>query len=146
MILTRPAPATLLRSIATAMLPFFLLTAFAHGQNAPGADSAGSRPIPDIRTLMTGVMDHQKQLEKVRENYTYRTSIVTEDIDSNGKVTKTESEDTEVFYVNTHRIERTVKKDGKPLNDHDAQKEQERIVKLVEKAQKVLSGTAIRGA
>ena len=91
-------------------------------------------PIPDIRTLMTEVSEHQKQLEKVRENYTYHSTSVTDDIDSSGKVTKTESEESEVFFVNGHRIERSVKKDGKPLNDHDQQKEQERIQKLVEKA------------
>lgn len=102
-------------------------------------------PIPDIRQLMTEVMDHQKQLEKVRENYTYHSSMTTQTIDSSGKVTKTESEDSEVFYVNTHRIERTVKKDGKPLNDHEQQKEQERVTKLVEKAQKVPPGQPLEG-
>src|ERR1700733_1800445 len=80
-------------------------------------------PVPDIRQLMIEVMDHQKQLEKVRENYTYTTSMTTQDLDSSGKVTKTETEETEVFYVNTHRIERTVKKNGKPLDEHDEKKE-----------------------
>jgi len=102
-------------------------------------------PVPDVRQLMMDVMDHQKKLEKVRENYTYSSSTTTQDIDSNGKVTKTEMEDSEVFYVNTHRIERTVKKDGKPLNDHDQQKEQERVNKLVEKAQKVPPGKPLEG-
>ena len=104
-----------------------------------------SAPVPDVRTLMMEVMNHQKQLEKVRENYTFHSSTITQDIDSDGKVTKTESEDSEVFYVNTHRIERTVKKDGKPLNEHDQEKEQERINKLVEKAQRVPPGEPLEG-
>lgn len=104
-----------------------------------------SAEVPDIRALMTEVMDHQKQLEKVRENYTYTSATTTEDIDTNGKVTKTESEDEEVFFINTHRIERRVKKDGKPLNDHDQQKEQERVNKLVEKAEKVPPGEPLEG-
>jgi hypothetical protein len=112
------------------------------GQNAPDGNPG---PIPGIRQLMTEVMDHQKQLEKVRENYTFHSSTTTQSIDSGGKVTKTESEDSEVFYVNTHRIERTVKKDGKALNDHDQQKEQERVTKLVEKAQKVPPGEPLEG-
>jgi hypothetical protein len=134
--------ARLTRRIAAAMMLVFLITA-ARGEDKPG--EAGSGPIPDIRTLMTEVMDHQKQLEKVRENYTYRTSIRTDAIDSNGNVMKTETEDTEVFFVNTHRIERTVKKDGKPLDEHDQQKEQERVSKLVEKAQKVPPGQPLEG-
>ena len=114
----------------------------AYGQKA--ADPA-ALPIPDIRTLMVEVMDHQKQLEKVRENYTYHSSTTTQEIDAGGQVKKTESEDSEVFFINTHRIERTVKKDGKPLNDHDQQKEQERVNKLVEKAQKVPPGEPLEG-
>jgi hypothetical protein len=102
-------------------------------------------PIPDVRTLMTEVMDHQKQLEKVRENYTYHSNTVTQDLNGNGQVTKTETADSEVFFVHGHRIERTVKKDGKPLDEHDQQKEQERINKLVEKAQNVPPGEPLEG-
>jgi hypothetical protein len=100
-------------------------------------------PIPDIRQLMLQVMDHQKQLEKVRENYTYHSSNTVQDIDSSGKVTKTESEESEVFFINSHRIERTVAKDGKPLSDRDQKKEQERIDKLVAKAQSTPPGTPL---
>jgi hypothetical protein len=107
---------------------------------SPAPDAA---PIPDIRQLMVQVMDHQKQLEKVRENYTYHSSNTVQDIDSSGKVTKTETEESEVFFINSHRIERTVAKDGKPLSDHDQKKEQERIDKLVEKAQSTPPGTPL---
>ncbi len=103
------------------------------------------KPVPDIRQLMVEVMDHQKQLEKVRENYTYTTAMKTETLDGSGKVTKTETVETEVFFVNGHAIDRTVKRDGRPLNDHDAQKEQERVTKLVEKAQKTPSGQPLEG-
>jgi len=102
-------------------------------------------PIPDIRQLMNQVMDHQKKLEKVRENYTYHSQSSTQDLDSNGQVKKTETEDSEIFFVNTHRIDRTLKKDGKPLNDHDQQKETERVTKLVEKAQNTPPGQPVEG-
>jgi hypothetical protein len=117
------------------------------GESASQASQASqtSPAIPDIRALIVEVMDHQKQLEKVRENYTYRTSMTTQDIDSNGQVKKTETEDSEVFFVNSHHIERTVKKDGKPLDDHDQQKEQERVNKLVEKAMKTPPGEPLEG-
>jgi hypothetical protein len=124
---------------------FLLLVTSAHGQEAAPDAAGGSAAIPDIRQLMVQVMDHQKQLEKVRENYTYHSSNSVQDIDSGGKVTKTEIEDSEVFFINSHRIERTVGKDGKPLSDHDQQKEQERVNKLVEKAQKTPSGTPLEG-
>ena len=125
-----------IRCSAAAGVLLCLLPSVLPGQAA----EKSAAPIPDIRQLMIEVMDHQKQLEKVRENYTYRSASTIQEIDSSGKITKTESEESEVFFVNTHRIERTVEKDGKPLNDHDKDKEQERVNKLVAKAQTVPPG------
>jgi hypothetical protein len=102
-------------------------------------------PLPDIRQLMHQVQDHQRQLDKVRENYTYSTLETTQDIDSNGKVTKTESVEQEDFFVNGHLIARTVKKNGKPLSDHDQQKETESVTKLVEKAQQTPPDQPLQG-
>jgi hypothetical protein len=85
---------------------------------------------------MREVTEHQKQLEKVRENYTYSAAQTTQELDSNGQVTKTDTTELEIFYVNGQPIERLVKKDGKPLAGHDLDKETERVTKAVEKAQK----------
>ena len=53
---------------------------------SPAVAQVGSdRPIPDIRQLMKEVIDHQKKLEKVRENYTYSSLQTVQDIDANGK-------------------------------------------------------------
>jgi hypothetical protein len=105
----------------------------------------GSRPVPDIRQLMREVQDHQRQLDKVRENYTYSTLETIQTIDSSGKVTKTESVEEEDFFVNGHVLARTVKKNGQPLSGHDQQKETERVTKLVEKAQQTPSGQPLEG-
>lgn len=102
-------------------------------------------PIPDVRQLLQQVQDHQKQLEKQREAFTYSSLQTVQDIDSNGKVTKTETTETETFYVNGHRIERTVKKNGQPLNPHDDQKETERVTKLIDKAEKTPSSQPLEG-
>ena len=51
-------------------------------------------------------------------------------------MTKTESEEGEDFFVNGHVIERTVKKNGKPLSGREQDKETERVTRLVEKAEK----------
>jgi hypothetical protein len=84
---------------------------------------------------MREVQDHQKQLEKVRENYTYSSLQTTQDIDGKGQVKRTATEEFEEFYANGHLIGRLVKKDGKPLDGQEQQKETERVTKLVEKAQ-----------
>ena len=48
-------------------------------------------PLPDIRQLMQQVQEHQKQLDKIRENYTYTSYQVVQDIDAKAQVKKTES-------------------------------------------------------
>ena len=109
------------------------------------ATPAANPPLPDIRQLMQEVQNHQRQLDKVRESYTYTSMQTTQDIDANGQVKKTETEENEDFFVNSHVIERTVKKDGQPLSDHDQQKETERVTKLVEKAEKTPPGQPLEG-
>jgi hypothetical protein len=97
-------------------------------------------PIPDAATLLKQVADHQRQLDKTRENYTWRESIVTRILDKRGQVTKTESAMVDVFFVNTHEIRRLVQKDGKDLSPDEQKKEQDRIVKEIEKAQNTPPG------
>ena len=109
------------------------------------AQQPPSPPLPDIRQLMTEVQTHQKQLEKVRENYTYSSLQTTQDIDQNGKVTKTETVEGEDFFVNGHIVERQVKKNGQPLTGHDLDKETEHVTKLVEKAEKTPPDQPLEG-
>jgi hypothetical protein len=130
--------------IALRYIPFTISTVALLAAPVMAQQSAGA-PLPDIRALMVEVQEHQKQLEKVRENYTYSSVQTTQDIDSNGQVKKTESQEGEDFFVNGHVIERTVKKDGKPLDDHEQQKETERVTRLVEKAEKTPPDQPLEG-
>ena len=121
-----------------------LVLALSSSSRAPA--QAPAAPLPDVHQLMRAVMDHQKQLEVVRENYTYTSLITTQQMDASGQVKKTDTEESEEFFVNGHMIDRTVKKNGKPLNAADEQKETERITKLVGKAQKIPYGQQLQGA
>lgn len=121
-------------AVFTGFISSLLLTSPAPGQQ-PTGQAGPTAPLPEIRQLVREVQEHQRQLEKVRENYTFTSLQTTQDIDGSGHVKKTETEEFEQFYVNGHPISRLVKKDGRPLDDHDQQKETERVTKLVEKAQ-----------
>lgn len=101
--------------------------------------------LPDPRQLMRDVVAHQKALDQVRENYTYTSTQTTQDMDAAGKVTKTEIVENDCFFVNGHAIERTVKKNGKPLDDHEQQKESGRVTKQVEKAEKTPRDQPLEG-
>ena len=109
------------------------------------AQQPANAPLPDMRQLLREVMAHQKQLDKVRENYTYSSFQTVQDVEANGQVKKTETEESEDFFVNGHVIERNVKKNGQPLSGHDLDKETERVTKLVEKAEKTPPDQALEG-
>ena len=89
--------------------------------------------IPDAATMLREVEAHQKQLDKVRENYTFRAVQTTRQLDSSGNTKKIETEEHEVFFVNGHRVEKLVRKDGKDLTPDQARKEQDRVNKEVVK-------------
>jgi hypothetical protein len=98
------------------------------------AQQPSNQTLPEIHQLMREVHEHEKQFDKVRENYTYTSLQTTQNIDANGQVKKTETVENENFFVNGHLIARAVKKNGRPLDIDEQQKETERVAKLVEKA------------
>ena len=109
------------------------------------AQQGAQPPLPEIRQLMREVVEHQKQLDQIRENYTYTSYQVVQDVDADGQVKKTESSEYNDFFVNGHVIERKVKENDKPLDEHDQQKETERVTKLVEKAEKTPRDKPLEG-
>jgi len=110
-----------------------------------GTAAAQTGPLPDVPTLMAQVRAHQQQMDAIQENYTYRETDVTDELNKNGSVKKTESETYEVFYVNTHEVRRLVERDGKALSAEEQQKEQGRVMKAIERAQKTPPGQAPSG-
>jgi hypothetical protein len=96
------------------------------GANEPTA-------LPDAATMLREVEAHQKQLDKIREDYTFRAVETTRQLDSSGNTKKVETEEHEVFFVNGHRVQKLVRKDGKDLTPDQARKEQDRVNKEVVK-------------
>ncbi len=111
------------RSASAALL--FLLAWSGWAGNTPPA------ALPDAATMLREVEAHQKQLDKMRENYTFRAIQTTRQLDSSGNTKKTETEEHEVFFVNGHRVEKLVRKDGNDLTPDQARKEQDRVNKEV---------------
>jgi hypothetical protein len=109
------------------------------------AEDPSHAALPDVHQLLRDVQAHQRTLDKVRENYAFTSTRTVQDLDSSGQVKKTEVTELEEFFVNSHQIGRVVKKDGKPLDDHEQQKETERVTKLVEKAEKTPPGLGLEG-
>jgi hypothetical protein len=92
------------------------------------------------------VLEHQRQIEKLREAFTYSSVETWQDLDSKGNAVKTETLEHEDIFVNGHLIERTVKRNDRPLDQHEEQKETDRVTKLIEKAQKTPPDRPLEGS
>lgn len=99
-------------------------------------------PMPEPGTLAKEIEVHQRKLDELRENYTFHEIVITDDLDPKGAVKSTDTEESDVFYVNGYRVSRLLKKNGKELNEKEAKSEQSRINKLVEEDMKAPPGHA----
>jgi hypothetical protein len=106
-----------------------LLFSLACSPSVAASDPAAA--LPDAATMLREVEARQKQLDKIRENYTFRSVQTTRQLDSSGKTKKVETEEHEVFFVNGHQVQKLVRKDGKDLTPDQARKEQDRVNKEV---------------
>lgn len=97
-------------------------------------------PVPDVAALLRDVQSHQHQTDAIRENYTFREIVRTETLDAHGKVTETKTEESEVFFVNGHRVIQLVKKNGVELSGREQAREQERVRKEMEGYAKAARG------
>jgi hypothetical protein len=97
----------------------------------PSVPATEPAALPEAATLLREVEAQQKQLDKIRENYTFRSVQTTRWLDSKGNTKKVESEEHEVFFVNGHQVEKLTRKDGKDLTPEQARKEQDRVNKEV---------------
>ena len=99
------------------------------------AQADQAKAIPDITSLLHQVQVHQRELDKTRENYTYRERVTIRTLDRKGSVKKVEQRESQVFFVNSHQLERLVSKDGQPLSQQEQNHEAERVEKEVTRAE-----------
>src|SRR5882757_6368204 len=76
---------------------------------------AVEKPLPDIPTLFRDVETHQKELENIRKDYMFRVVEQEDELDSDGHVKHSKTEEREVFYVGRRHISRLLSKDGVEL-------------------------------
>jgi hypothetical protein len=129
-----PAP---LRTSPRAGAVFFVLALLllVPPEGLAASAAAGSPPegLPDAATLLRDVEARQNQLDKAREDYTFRATQTTRYLDKSGNPKKVETEEDEVFFVKGHRVEKLVSKNGKPLSPDRAKAEMEKVQKEVAK-------------
>jgi hypothetical protein len=95
---------------------------------------------PDPKAIMEKVTLRDVQNEKMRREYTYLERQEERELDGSGKPTKTTVNEFEHvnLYGENHR--RHISKDGKPLSAKDAQREKEKLDKIVAARQNESAG------
>jgi hypothetical protein len=91
------------------------------------------KPLPDAQHLLELALQDQKRLEDEQERYSCKVHTEMVRMDSKGKVKDRDTKEEEQFFVNGHEIDRTLTKDGKPLDAKAAKKEDERVSKEAKK-------------
>ncbi|MGC8550223.1 MAG: hypothetical protein ACP5M4_11040 [Acidobacteriaceae bacterium] len=102
-------------------------------------------PIPNAATLLREVVAHQRQMDAIRENYTYREQQVIQKLDSHGHIQSTKTSDFRVFFVHTHEINELIGKDGHPLSPGEQRKQEKTVQRLIAQAQKTPPGQSTSG-
>jgi hypothetical protein len=106
--------------------------------------SAQDRPIPDAPTLLREVQAHQRDMAAVRENYTFHRKRAEDELDKKGAVTKTTTQEREIFFVNGRQVGHLVSRNGVALNAAEQKKEDARVREVVETITKNASKTERR--
>jgi hypothetical protein len=119
------------------------IVSLAAGQAVPVP--AASAPIPDLPALFKEIEANQNKMDEVRENFTFHRIRRTDDLDKNGAVIKTTTQEREIFFVNGHQIGRLVKRDGVALSAPEEKSEQARVKRLIETNMKIAPTARQRG-
>jgi hypothetical protein len=86
-----------------------------------------------MRELIRIVADNYRTNHKKERDYTYLDRVVENKLDGKGESKSTESKTYEIMDLYGEQVQRLVAKDGAPLSDKDAAKEEARIEKLTDK-------------
>ena len=112
------------------------LPAYAQRQPDPAArtETPALEIAPPAGQIITRVRDNQKQIDLRRRDYICNFEEETQKLDHDGEPKKSERKGYEMFFISGTPIVRQVSKEGKPLSDDEARKEQERVDKEIKKA------------
>src|SRR5689334_12039914 len=107
-----------------------LATPFLSGQEATG------QPKVDALEIVGRSVNHDQQNWERAKSYTYIVRTHVSERKSPGDYKDLQHKAEEVLYLYGEPYERTIEKDGKPLPEEDARKEQQKLDKVVAKRQK----------
>ena len=96
-------------------------------------DATGSLSQAQMQALFRAVAAKDLENDKRLGDYTYVERDVQRKLDGKGNVQSTEAKTYEVLQIYGEQVRRLIEKDDKPLSKRDADKEEEKIQKIIDK-------------
>jgi hypothetical protein len=96
-------------------------------------DANGALSQQQMQQLFRVVADKDIENDKKLRDYTYIEHEVQNKLDGKGQTKSTETKTYEILEVYGEQVQRLTEKDGKPLPEKDAAKEDEKIQKIIDK-------------
>ncbi|GAA3746693.1 hypothetical protein [Terriglobus aquaticus] len=97
---------------------------------------AQDKPIPNQDALRQRAIVTAEHTMEQRDRYECRERQVQNDLDGKGKVKKSTVTEQDFFFLHGRPIMREISRDGKPLSDVDKKKQDDRVRKQIEDAEK----------
>jgi hypothetical protein len=97
-------------------------------------------PLPEGNTYVRGLVDGQRRREEAVNRYTYDVSEVKEELDDDGRPRSVETARYEVFHVKGRPVQKKVARNGQPLSEDEAVREERRVKEEVESIVKGKAG------
>ncbi len=92
--------------------------------------------LPDLKALFKELDEHQKAIDKIKEDYAGTRIEDETELESDGTTKKHAVTESTFFYFDGEEISTVTKRDGKPLSEAEAKKETEKAQKRVEEIKK----------
>jgi hypothetical protein len=97
------------------------------------ANANGDLSQEQMRRLIRIVTDNYRANYKKERDYTYLDRVVQNKLDGKGEIKSSESKTYEIVDLYGEQVQRLIAKNGAPLSEEDAAKEEKRIEKLTNK-------------
>src|SRR6266850_5724489 len=96
-------------------------------------DANGLLSQGQMQQLFRVVADKDIENDKRQRDYTYIEQEVQNNLDGKGRVKSTETKTYEIMEIYGEQVQRLIEKDGKPLTEKEAAKEEAKIQKAIDK-------------
>jgi len=100
---------------------------------APSPSAVPALTQDQIRDLIRKTADNDMENDKKQRDYTYIQREEQHKLDGKGQTKSVEIKTSDILEIYGEQVERLISKDDKPLSEKDANKEEEKIQKLIDK-------------